>query len=119
MARSLRRAGFKLAMYSNVCHRPVTELRECSCYANYLGEMMKVERGVMAMKDGKAWGKTYEDGRFTYYGWMEPEDAPIHNPKFCKKPTDVTWEGSHYVDELKTGELVEVERVTEVKILGA
>ena len=80
---------------------------------------MKTERGVMVMKDGKAWGITYEDGRSTSYGWMEPEDAPIHNPKFCQKPTDVTCEDSHYTEELKTGRLVEVERVTEVKILDA
>lgn len=80
---------------------------------------MKVERGVMVMKDGKAWGITYKDGHSTSYGWMDPEDAPIHNPEFCKKPTDVTWQGSHYTAELKTGKLVEVERVTEVKILGA
>lgn len=80
---------------------------------------MKVERGVMVMKDGKAWGITYKDGYSTSYGWIEPEDAPIHDPEFCKNPTDVTWQGSHYVDELKTGKLVEVERVTKVKILGA
>ena len=79
---------------------------------------MKTERGVMVMKNGKAWGITYEDGHATCYGWMEPEDAPIHDPKFCKHTTDVTWKGSHYTDELKTGKLVMIERVTEVKILN-
>jgi hypothetical protein len=76
---------------------------------------MKTERGVMVMKDGKAWGRVYEDGHSTYCGWMEPEDAPIHNPEFCKKTTDVTYKGSPYTEELKTGKLVEVERVTKVK----
>ena len=79
---------------------------------------MKVECGVMVMKNGKAWGKTYEDGHSTSYGWVDPESAPIHNPKYCTKPTDVTWSGSHYLNELETGKLVEVERVTEVRVLG-
>lgn len=75
---------------------------------------MKVERGVMVMKGGKAWGVIYEDGRSTEYGWMAPEDAPIHDPKYCKKPTDVTYQGSHHIPELKKGQLVHVERRTEV-----
>jgi len=81
--------------------------------------MSKIESGVMVMKDGKGWGITYEDGHSTSYGWMDAEDAPIHNPKYCKKPTDVTWEGSYLVEELKTGELVAVERTTTIKIVGA
>ena len=75
---------------------------------------MKIEKGVMIMKDGKAWGITYEDGRSTCYGWMAPEDAPIHNPEFCKKPEDVTYKGSYLIPELRTGRLVFVERRTEV-----
>jgi hypothetical protein len=78
---------------------------------------MKVETGVMVMKDGLAWGKDYEDGQCTSYGWIFPEYAPIHDPKFCTDTTDVTYEGSHYIDELKTGHLVSVERITEVKFL--
>lgn len=79
---------------------------------------MKIERGVMLMKNGKAWGVVYEDGHSTSYGWMEPESAPIHNPEFCKKPTDVTYRDSPYVKELNTGELVMVERRTEVVVLS-
>jgi hypothetical protein len=75
---------------------------------------LKIESGVMVMKNGKAWGKTYEDGHETNYGWMAPEDAPIHDPKFCKRPIDVTYTGSHYAKELSTGKLVHVERRTEV-----
>jgi hypothetical protein len=78
---------------------------------------MKIERGVMVMKDGRGWGITYEDGYSTTYGWMEPEDAPIHDPKFCKKPTDVTWKDSYLTEELETGELVFVERRTEVFVV--
>lgn len=79
---------------------------------------MKTETGVMIMKDGKAWGVVYEDGRSTSYGWMDPEDAPIHDPKYCTKTTDATYQGSHYTKELLMGKLVSVERTTTVKIMG-
>jgi len=78
--------------------------------------MSKEETGVMVMKDGKAWGKTYEDGHSTYYGWMDAESAPIHNPKYCTKPTDLTYEGSHYTEELMKGVIVSVKRVTTVTV---
>ena len=80
---------------------------------------MKIERGVMVMKNGKAWGILYEDGHSTSYGWIDPESAPIHDPRFCTKPTDVTWHNSHYTKELLTGELVMVERRTEVVALSS
>lgn len=76
---------------------------------------MKIEKGVMVMKDGKAWGIVYEDGQVTSYGWMDPEDAPISNPEFCTNVTDVTHPNSHYIPELLTGKLVEVERITTVR----
>jgi hypothetical protein len=74
----------------------------------------KVETGVMIMKDGLAWGQTYADGKSTEYGWMKPVDAPIRDPKYCKNPTDATYAGSHYVQELQTGTLVPVVRKTQV-----
>lgn len=77
---------------------------------------MKIETGVMVMKNGKAWGTEYADGHSTNYGWIAPEDAPIHNPEFCKKTTDVTHKDSYYIKELLTAELVHVERRTEVII---
>lgn len=80
---------------------------------------MKIEHGVMVMKNGLAWGTTYADGQVTEHGWVPPEDAPIHNPQFCKRTTDVTYQNSHYIDELMTAELVHVERRTEVIIKGA
>lgn len=78
---------------------------------------MKIETGVMVMKDGKAWGIADEDGHSTSYGWIEPEDAPIHNPEYCNRPEDVTYKGSHYIAELKTGAIVHVKRVTKVMII--
>lgn len=75
---------------------------------------MKIEKGVMLIKNGKAWGITYEDGRSTEYGWMVLEDAPIHDPKWCKKPSDVTYRQDPRLKEINTGKLTLVERRTEV-----
>ena len=80
---------------------------------------MKIETGVMVMKNGKAWGIDYADGQCTSYGWIAPEDAPIHNPEYCKTPTSLTHKGSIYIEELATAELVPVERRTEVIIKTA
>ena len=81
--------------------------------------MSKIEKGVMIMKDGKAWGITYQDGHCTVHGWMDNiEDAPIHNPQFCTNPTDAVYKGSPDTKEIIKGELVPVERVTTVTIVG-
>ena len=77
---------------------------------------MKIEKGVMIVKDGKAWGKVHEDGQMVIYGWVEIESAPIHDPEHCKIPSDATYPGSPYIDELMTGKIVSVERVTNVYI---
>ncbi len=73
--------------------------------------------GVMIMKDGKAWGVTYRDGNAISYGWVDPLHAPIHNPKYLKKPEDTTYANSPYVKELRTGKLVKVKRTTTVEII--
>lgn len=78
---------------------------------------MKVETGVMVMKNGKAWGVEYEDGKSKSYGWIDPEDAPISNPMSCKETTDVTYKNSPYIRELLTAKLVNVKRITQVIIL--
>ena len=77
---------------------------------------MKIETGVMVIKNGKAWGPVLRDGHSTAYGWIAAEDAPIHDPRFCKRPEDVTYRDSPWVSELRTGVLVHVERRTEVII---
>ena len=79
--------------------------------------MEKTERGLMVMKDGKAWGIAYEDGQVTVHDWIDPVDAPMHDPEFCKSTTDVTYTGSPYINELMSGELVMVERKTTVRAL--
>ncbi len=79
---------------------------------------MKTETGVMVVKNGKAWAQTYADGHSTACGWVDIENGEIHNPEFCKKPTDVTYSNSHYITELLTAQVVKVERTTMVKILN-
>ena len=81
--------------------------------------MEKIERGVMVMKDGKAWGITYKTGRETEYGWLNPADekAMIYNPDNCKDPTYAGAHGSYYDKELLTAKLVTVERKTTVSVL--
>ena len=82
--------------------------------------MEKIEEGVMVMKDGKAWGIEYEDGQVTSWGWINPSDtrAKIHDPRYCKSPTDVTFRGSYLEPELRTGKLAKVVRKTTVKVIG-
>lgn len=81
------------------------------------GELnMKTETGVMVMKDGKAWGVVYNDGHSTSFGWIAAEDAPIHDPIYCILPTDVTYRNSPDIEELRTGKIVKVTRVTTVNI---
>jgi hypothetical protein len=79
--------------------------------------MSRVEEGVMIMKNGKAWGETYSDGQVTEYGWTEPENAPIRDPRFCIKTTDVVHMNSSSIPELQTGKLVKVRRTTTVEIV--
>lgn len=80
---------------------------------------MKIETGIMVMKDGKAWGVAYQDGNSTSYGWVDPESACLYDPKFCKEPGDVTYACSPYIQELKTAQLVAVERSTKVIVMRA
>lgn len=79
---------------------------------------MKIETGVMVMKDGMAWGVKASAGGSTEYGWVAPEVATIHNPEFCESVTDVLWPNSHYTSELESAKLVSVKRTTIVDVTG-
>jgi hypothetical protein len=68
----------------------------------------KSKNGVMVMKDGLAWGVTYQDGRETNYGWMSPEEAELSDPKRVKVPTDLMPHSTQYHEELLTGTVVNV-----------
>lgn len=75
---------------------------------------MKTETGVLVMLDGMAWGNAYQDGQSSCEGWISPEDAIISD--FLKKPTDLTYSGSHYEEELSKGKIVNVVRETRIII---
>ena len=80
---------------------------------------MKTETGVMVIKNGKGWGTKYSDGQCTEYGWVDYADAIISDPRYISAPEDLTYDGSYLVEELKTGKMFMVERVTTVSILDA
>lgn len=73
---------------------------------------MKIEKGVMVMKNGRAWGVEYDDGHCKVYGWLEPETATIYNPVYCKDPIDVLSQDSAYAREMVGAVLVPVVRTT-------
>jgi hypothetical protein len=77
---------------------------------------MKTQSGVMVMKDGLAWGITYQDGRETNYGWMAPEEAELSYPKRVKVPTDLLPYSTQYHEELLTGSVVKVTRTITVQV---
>lgn len=81
---------------------------------------MKIETGVMVVKNGKGWARIGGGGHGegTREGWVDIESAEVHDPKYCTKPTDVTYLGSSYFQELSTAKLVSVKRTTTVEIIG-
>jgi len=81
--------------------------------------MVEIEKGVMVYKDGKGWGITYEDEYATEYGWLLIDDAPIHNPEYCKKVTDVLSPRSleFYKKELEGAELLPTIRTIYTKVI--
>ena len=76
-----------------------------------------IEEGVVLELNGKFWGKCYEDGRSTSYGWVDIKKAEISNPEYCKKPSDKTYTGSHYIDEMNKGKLINIKRITSYEII--
>ena len=72
--------------------------------------------GVVVMFGDKFWGVQYEDGQSTCYGWGSIQAATISESGCLTKPEDMTYKGSHYVNELKKGKIVEVERSTSFEV---
>lgn len=67
-----------------------------------------IKKTTVVEKDGEYWGVQYEDGYCTEYGWGPFENASFHDRRYCKKPEDATYKGSHYVNELRKGRLLDV-----------
>ena len=89
--------------------------------------MKKVEiiEGVVAEYNGKFWGVQYADGHCTSKDFGDFENAEISNPKYCTKPTDMTWNPqntngyNHEYELLKKAKLVRVKKTitTEFEVL--
>ena len=71
-----------------------------------------IESGVVAELNGRFWGCLYEDGHSTSYGFGDISTAIISDPKYCKHPTDMTYEGSHYIKELRKAKLKKVTKTS-------
>ena len=89
--------------------------------------MKKIEviEGVVSEYNGKFWGIQYQDERSTSKDFGDFEKAEISDPKYCTKPTDMTWDpkntfgyNSEY-DKLKNAKLVKVKKTitTEFEII--
>lgn len=79
---------------------------------------MKIEEGVMLVKNHKGWGEFSKDSRSASSGWMSLDEATIHNPEYCKIPEDITYANSPDIPELNKGKLVWVKRCTLTTIGG-
>lgn len=89
--------------------------------------MKKTEiiEGVIAELNGKYWGIKYQDGNNTLYDFIDDiNNAEIHDPKYCYKPTDMTWTpdsnfNNPYYDKLSNAHFINVRKtiITEIEIL--
>lgn len=77
-----------------------------------------IEEGLVLELDGKFWGKKYEDGQCTEYGWTDIKKADLSNPKFCHKPSDMTYRDSPDITEMNKGRLIMIKRITTYDLLG-
>ena len=76
----------------------------------------KIERGVMVMKNGKAWGTVPSDWGHSPDGWVAPVHGHLCNPKFVRTPSDILSPHSLSKEECDSGKLVPVERITRVAV---
>ena len=85
--------------------------------------MEVIKEGVVAEYNGKYWGVQYEDGQSTSYGFGDISNASIGNPKYCLKPTDMTYDPANaggynpYYNELKKATLVKVRKTIKFELL--
>lgn len=74
---------------------------------------MKTIKDIYVIQYGdKFWGTQYADGHSTSEGYGPIEKAKIVNPKYCLRPEDATYRGSHYVKELRKGKIVGYRKIT-------
>lgn len=76
-----------------------------------------IREGVVAELDGKFWGIQYQDSYCTSYDFGDLANATIGDPKYCKKPTDMTYTDSPYTEKLLKSRLVRVRKTIRVEIV--
>lgn len=75
-----------------------------------------IEEGVVAEYEGGYWGLQYEDGYSSEYGFGSIFKATISDPKYCKKPTDMTYRGSRHLEKLEKASLRTVAKTTTYEV---
>lgn len=75
-----------------------------------------IEHGLMLMKDGMAWGIMYEDPYSVVEGFTDPVDGYLYDPEKVEYIGQITNENSADREEMMTGRLRPVKRITKVKL---
>ena len=70
----------------------------------------------MIVKDGKAWGSVPTGWDHPTPTWVDPIHGQLHKPEFIRKPSDILSPHSLSKEEIDSGEIVPVERVTHVTV---
>lgn len=84
-------------------------------------EHVEVIEGVVAELNGKYWGFQHGDRQYTVNDFGDFMHAEISNPKYCKKPTDKTWNPNNSdrynpdYDKLLKAKLVKVRKTVTTK----
>ena len=75
-----------------------------------------VERGVMIVKEGKAWGSVPTGWDHPTPTWVDPIHGRLCKPEFIRKPSDILSPHSLSKEEIDLGKIMPVERVTQVTV---
>jgi hypothetical protein len=82
-----------------------------------------IVEGVAAEYNGKYWGIQYQDGHSTSSDFGELDKATISDPRYCKKPTDMTYDPKNNggrnpdYDKLGKARLVPIRKTIKVELL--
>lgn len=77
-----------------------------------------IKTGVVAELNGKYYGIQYEDGHSRSYDFGPIEKAVIADPKYCSKPTSMTYSTSPDIKKLEMAKLVNIKVVTTYEIVS-
>lgn len=88
-------------------------------------EIIETTEGVIAELNGKFWGTQHEDEQYKQNDFGNLKYAKICDPKFCKKPTDMTYDPENVggfnpdYDKLKKAQLIKIKKtiITKFEII--